>query len=204
MRPLCLAILLTFSLNSLSVASDSRSAEELLRSKLDAAVAVLKKDDVNESVKKKEITDIVSPIFDFALMAKLSLGKKHWPGLSSEEKKSYQEAFVRFIKTSYLDKMLLYTDEKIEYQPAVQQKNKVHVPTALMTKDKKISMIYKFYNSKNGWKIYDVEVQGVSLIVTYRSQFDSILQGGSFNDLLKKLENREISNPKSLPDQKQS
>ena len=200
MRFLCSAMLLVFVFSFSVSAGDLHPAEEILKSKLEAALAVLKKKDVDEQTKKKEITEIVAPIFDFPLMAKLALGKKYWSALSPEKKEKYTHTFERFIKLSYLEKMLLYTDEKIAYQPAIQRKNKVHVPTELMGKDKKYSMLYKFYKAKSEWKIYDVEVQGVSLIVTYRSQFDSILQTESFDDLLAKMENREISKSESPSD----
>ena len=65
-------------------------------------------------------------------------------------------------------------------------------------------MLYKFYNSKQGWKIYDIEIQGISLVRTYRSQFDSVLRDGTIDDLILKLEKHEINQPKPLSDSKQS
>jgi phospholipid transport system substrate-binding protein len=97
-----------------------------------------------------------------------------------------------------------YSDVKVVYQSPVQVKNKVHIPTEVISEDTKISMLYKFYQSKDGWKIYDIEVEGVSLIVTYRSQFDHVLRKGSIDDLLIKLENREINNSTLTTESKQS
>jgi phospholipid transport system substrate-binding protein len=58
----------------------------------------------------------------------------------------------------------------------------------VISEDKIISMTYKLYKSKRNWKIYDMEIEGISVIVTYRSQFDQILDKGTFDDLLLKLE----------------
>jgi phospholipid transport system substrate-binding protein len=65
---------------------------------------------------------------------------------------------------------------------------KIHVPTYLISKKNKISMRYKLYQSESEWKIYDVEIQGVSIIRSYRSQFSEILKNGTIDDLLLKLE----------------
>ena len=70
----------------------------------------------------------------------------------------------------------------------VENNQKIHIPTYLVSKDRKISILYKFYDSEPGWKVYDLEIQGVSIIRSYREQFDQILQKGTFEDLLAKME----------------
>jgi len=67
-------------------------------------------------------------------------------------------------------------------------KKRIHVTTHLVSKDDKIDMIYKFYKTKKqDWMVYDVEIMGVSIVQTYRSQFAGILKDQSIEDLLKKL-----------------
>jgi len=61
----------------------------------------------------------------------------------------------------------------------------------LISKDKKVAMIYKLRKVEKEWKIYDVEIEGVSILLTYRSQFDDILSRGTVEDLLSRLENPE-------------
>jgi len=180
---MCLLIL-----SQIAIAGDNCPAEELLKSRLEAVFAVLQKEDMAQQAKREEIVEIVSPMFDFALMAKLALGKKYWPGLSEENKEKFTDLFIKKLRTSYLSKLTLYTDEKIIYEPPVQDKAKVLISTYLISKDKKIDMLYKFYNSANSWKIYDVEIQGVSIIRSYRSQFDEIMQNGTIDELLLKLQ----------------
>jgi phospholipid transport system substrate-binding protein len=175
---------------SQSVAADGKSeVEELLKNNLDAVFAVLQKKGLEQQAKNQEIVEIVTPMFDFELMARLSLGKKHWPGLSQDKKEKFTELFIQRLKASYLTNFTLYTDEKIFYEPSVQVKKKIHAPTYLISKDKKISILYKFYKAGNDWKIYDLEIQGVSIIRSYRSQFSRILESGTVDDLLLKLEN---------------
>jgi phospholipid transport system substrate-binding protein len=169
-------------------AADKISAEALLKKNLEAVFAVLEKKDLTQETKKKEIVDIVTPMFDFSLMAKLTLGKKYWPGLTEEQRERFTQLFINRLRTSYLGRLTLYTDEKVLFEPPAEIKDKIHILTYLVSKDKKISILYKFYDSQTSWKIYDLEIQGVSIIRSYRAQFDQVLQNGSFEDLLTKME----------------
>ena len=185
------AVLSFLILSQTAVADDKRTPEELLKGQLNAAIEILQKKEMDQQAKNRKIVEIIDPLFDFSIMAKLALGKKYWPGLSKEKKERYTELFTNRLKTSYIDKLILYTDEKIVYKTPVQVKNKIHIPTGLISKDNNISMLYKFYKSNYGWKIYDVEIQGVSIVSSYRSQFKEVLGNGTIDDLLLKLEKPE-------------
>lgn len=191
MKRLVCVVLGLLIVNSSAIADDKHAAEALLKNKIDAAIEVLKKKETDSQTKNKEVLDIVIPIFDFPLMAKLALGRDYWPGLSEAEKEKYSTLFTERLKTSYLDKLSLYTDEEVVYKAPVQDGRKIHIPTELISKGDIISMLYKMYKAKHGWKIYDIEIQGVSIISTYRSQFKEILSNGTIDDLLLKLEKPE-------------
>ena len=193
MKSLVYGVLSLLILSQTVIADDKSAAEEVLKSKLEAVISVLQKKEVEQEAKKKEIIEIVTPIFDFSLMAKLTLGRKYWPGLTKEKKERFTELFVKRLKESYREKLTryTYTDEKILYNAPIQVKKKIHIPTDLISKDNKISMLYKLYKSKHNWKIYDIEIEGVSIIRTYRSQFTQVLSSGTIDDLLIKLEEPE-------------
>jgi len=167
---------------------DPNDPNELLRTKWNAVISVLQKKDIDEKAKEKQINKIVSPIFDFPLMAKLALGRKHWPKLTPPQREKFTRLFVERLKTSYREKVALYTNERVSFKPAVQKKKIVYIPMELISKDRKIVMLYKLRKVDKRWKIYDVEIQGVSILLTYRSQFDDILRSGTVEDLLSRLE----------------
>ena len=167
---------------------DPNDPNELLRTKWNAVISVLQKKDIDEKAKEKQINKIVSPIFDFPLMAKLALGRKHWPKLTPPQREKFTRLFVERLKTSYREKVALYTNERVSFKPAVQKKKIVYIPMELISKDRKIVMLYKLRKVDKRWKIYDVEIQGVSILLTYRSQFDDILRNGTVEDLLSRLE----------------
>ena len=170
---------------------DKSAAKELLIAKIEEALSVLQRKDLVQQEKNKQVVKIVEPIFDYNLMAKLTLGRKYWPDLSEKNRERFVDLFVARLKTSYIDKLSLYTDEKVVYDAPVQEGIKIQIPTSVISKNNRIAMLYKLYKSSNSWKIYDIEIEGVSLISTYRSQFYDILNKGTIDDLLLKLEKPE-------------
>jgi len=191
MRALFCAVLLLMT-PGITIAADNRhAAEALLKDKLDSVILILQSKNLDIQGKRNEINNIVTPMFDFSLMAKLTLGRKYWPGLTKEQKGRFTVLFIDLLKDTCLEKISLYTNEKVVYQGTVKIKNKVHVETDLISGNSTISMLFKFFKSSNGWKVYDLEIEGVSLINTYRSQFDEVLRKGTIDDLLLKLEKPE-------------
>ena len=161
---------------------------ELVRTKWYAVISVLDKKDAEGTDKKATIDKIISPIFDFELMSKLVLGRRHFPKLNPAQYAKFTKLFADRLKSSYFEKMSLYTDEKALVKPGFFKGSGFYVPIDLVSGSKRIEMVYKLRKAEACWKIYDVEIQGVSILLTYRSQFDDILRGGSVEELLSRLE----------------
>jgi phospholipid transport system substrate-binding protein len=178
-----------FMLTHSAIAADSVAADELLKSKLAQVFKILQKADLEQQAKSNEIVEIVSPMFDFQLMARLSLGREQWTKLGKENRERFTDLFISRLRGSYLSRITAYTDETVTYESPVKVDGKVHIPTYLISKGNKIGMLYKFYQANDQWKIYDLEIQGVSIIRSYQAQFKEILQKGTFDDLLLKMEN---------------
>jgi phospholipid transport system substrate-binding protein len=183
-----LLVLLIVSQGVNACDKDANDPEELLRSKWDAVTLVLQNKGIDQKAKEKEIIKLVTPVFDLPLMAKLALGRKHWPRLTPAQREKFTELFVERLKGLYGEKMALYRDEKAFFKPAVRKKKTVHIPMELVSKDTKVAVLYKLRKADKRWKIYDVEIQGVSILLSYRSQFDDILRSGTVEDLLSRLE----------------
>ncbi|MCX5644300.1 MAG: ABC transporter substrate-binding protein [Phycisphaerae bacterium] len=175
---------------------DPNDPNELLAAKQNAVLKVLQVKDLDQKTKERIMDKIVSPIFDFPLMSQLALGRTHWPKLDPAQREKFIRLFVERLKALYLEKTTSYTNEKVTLQPAVQKKNLVQIPMVLLSEDKEITILYKLHKmdepSKSKadvrWKIYDVEIEGVSILLTYRSQFDDILRRGTVQDLFSHLE----------------
>lgn len=185
---------------------DQNEPVELLREKWESVTSVLKDKEMEREAKERQINKILAPLFDFPLMAKLSLGRKHWPRLSPDQRERFTELFIKRLKGTYRDKIESYTDEKLQFKEPVQKSKRiVYVPTELVPGEgeKKIYIVYKLrlveirreVKEKSDrekrickmWKIYDVEIQGVSILLSYRAQFEDILSHGSVEELLSRL-----------------
>lgn len=189
MRYLFIPLLVISLLASPAVADEKNEVAELVRTNVDAIVALLKDDSIVKTERNARIIAIVNPLFDYGTMAKLSLGKKHWPTLNEKQQAEFSELFTRRLQESYLEKLDIYTDETVRYGEPQTVGKQVHAPTTLVAKDSEIEILYKLYQADGKWKIYDVEIGGVSVIQTYRSQFDGVLAKGTVDELLSKLRN---------------
>ena len=168
-------------------AIDTHAPEDLVRTTLDQVTKILRNNDLSMDQKKTAVLNTVAPRFDLPLMAKLTLGKKHWTALPRDKRQEFSSLFSALLKRSYLGKIDLYSNEKINFKPAQTKKNKVYVPTELISAGKTVPITYKLYKSKKGWKIYDADISGTSIILSHRTEYDAILRNGTIDDLLAKL-----------------
>ena len=170
-------------------ADEVSEIQAMTKEKVDLVIQTLKDTSLSKKEKKEGILKTIDGLFDFNLMARLSLGKENWKPMSKSKRKEFSKLFVERLKQSYLDKLDLYTDEEVVVGEAkLTKKNRVEVLTFLVSKDDKKEMTYKLYKSKKkGWLVYDVDVLGVSIVATYRSQFSGILKKGSMEQLLERM-----------------
>ena len=170
-------------------ADEVSEIQAMTKEKVDLVIQTLKDTSLSKKEKKEGILKTIDGLFDFNLMARLSLGKKNWKALSKAKRKEFSMLFVERLKQSYLDKLDLYTDEEVVVGEAkLTKKNRVEVLTYLITKDDKKEMTYKLYKSKKKrWMVYDVDVLGVSIVQTYRSQFSGILKKESMDQLMERM-----------------
>lgn len=188
MKHILFVFLILMALSGAAFADDATTVRDNLENKLSTVLDVMVQEDLDSNTKQDRVVEIVEPLFDFALMSYYALGKTHWSGLSSEDKKRFTELFTQRLKEYILTLIDEYADVEITFETPIEDKNKIHIPTHVITKDENMSLVFKFIKRKNDWKIYDVETEGVSIISSNRSQFNETLQKGTFEELLKTLE----------------
>jgi len=120
---------------------DPNDANEMLEAKWNAVVTVLQNKELDQKLKKKIIDKIMSPVFDSELMAKLVLGRTHWPKLTVPQQKRFTELFAERLKNFYLEKTTLYNNEKVLFKPATQKQNSIHIPMVLISNNKEESIL---------------------------------------------------------------
>jgi len=146
----------------------------------------------SEQTRKQALRDSIMPRFDWAEMAKQALGK-HWDGIPTRQSE-FIAAFADFLGNSYVGKIGSYKDEKILFVQETVTNNMAEVKTKIVpNKGEPTSVNYQLHQVQGDWKIFDVVVEDISLVVNYRSQFYRILAKGSVDDLLRQLKEKEVS-----------
>ncbi len=192
MRSALITLLCLLGLAFPVMADQKDTVENLLKEKTEAVLKVIQEKNVDEQGYKNQIMDIVGPIIDFKLMAKLTLGKTNWGKLNKSQQKEFVDLFVARLEKLYSERSSMYCCVKIDYKPAFVRGNKIYAPILVETNDKPLEMLYKFYSSSDGWKVYDVEINGLSLVKSYQAQFSEVLKTGTAEDLLTELKKTDV------------
>ena len=193
-KKILILVMLICSTSLFAMRSDNVKSE--MDSKIHQALSILKNKQETTEQKAQKIFKMFDEMFDYKLMARLSLGKRTWMNISDEQRKKYVDDFIKLLKESFIEKLKLYNDQKIKIEDFLKTRSsRAILKTSIIDKKDKTEVDYKFYHSKKrGWIIYDVIVAGVSIIQSYRKQFADLLQNGSFEDFLKDMKKANKSN----------
>ena len=151
----------------------------------------------NEQRRRKALKKTIAVIFDFEEMARRSMGS-HWKGRSAPEKKEFVQLFESLLENSYAGKIESYNQEKIVYLKETLDGEYAEVKSKVITaKRDEFTLDYRLMNKGGRWMVYDVVIEGVSLVSNYRTQFNKIIQNQGYGELVKKLrmKNEEITAP---------
>jgi phospholipid transport system substrate-binding protein len=151
----------------------------------------------NDAKRRKALKVAIGRIFDFEEMAKRSLAA-HWNGRSPAERKEFVQLFTTLLEKSYSGKIESYNQEKIVYLKESGDKEYAEVRSKVVTpKRDEYTLDYRLLNKGGKWLVYDVVIEGVSLVSNYRSQFNKIITGQGYGELVRKLRTKseEIKAP---------
>ena len=166
--------------------------KEQMTKKIESVLLVLEKKNITIPQKGDEIIKIIDEVFDYELMARISLGKETWNSISEQKQKEFTKIFENKLKKSYIEKLELYNDQKVQIIALKPYNNtRLQLETQLVGKEGNYQINYNFYNKAKDseqWLIYDVDLVGVSIIQTYRQQFAGLLKEKSFDEMLVLLE----------------
>lgn len=151
----------------------------------------------NESKKHTALQSSISRIFDYGEMAKRSLGV-NWKARTKAEQKEFVGLFSTLLENSYAGKIESYNNEKIVYTGETMNGTHAEVKSRVVTaKGDEFTLDYRLLKKGNRWMVYDVVIEGVSLVSNYRSQFNKVIVSQGYGELVKKLRSKsaEIKAP---------
>ena len=138
-----------------------------------------------------ELTVVISTIFDFDELSKRTLGRE-WRKMSDAQQQEFVKLFRELLQGVYADRLLAYSDQKVIFDKEnMLKKGQAEVQSYLQTSDgKKIPLFYRVTDKSGSWKVYDVIIEGVSMVKNYRTQFREILAKDSPEKLLQILRDK--------------
>ncbi len=195
-RPVARALLLVLVLGVVAAPPVAAGAPtDQLKAQIDRVLKALEDPELKKEGRAKErrvaVRKIANDIFDFGETARRSLGP-HWQARTPAERDEFVQLFGDLLERSYISKVELYGGEKIQYVGDSVEADQAKVQTKLLTKSgNEIPIEYRMLKKGDRWLVYDVIIEGVSLIANYRTQFNKIIRTSSYQELVKKMKAKQ-------------
>jgi phospholipid transport system substrate-binding protein len=151
-----------------------------------------------KDAKLAEIRGVINEVFDYKELSRRTLGRE-WKKFKPDQQTEFIDLFSQLLENVYADRILAYTHEKIEFGKETElKKGRVEVESYIITLDNtKVPLFYRMSDKSGQWRVYDVVIEGVSMIKNYRGQFRQILSKKKPEDLLQTLREKTKEKPAS-------
>ena len=191
-----LAVLLILPLQAF--AAGAKDTVETQINKMLAKMQTPEFKSLERDAKLTEIRTVINEIFDYQELSQRTLGRE-WKKFKPEQQEEFVKLFEDLLENIYADRILAYTSEKIEFGKETEiNKGRVEVESYIITTDnKKVPLFYRLTDKNGQWRVYDVVIEGVSMIKNYRGQFREILSKNKPEDLLQTLREKVKEKPSS-------
>jgi phospholipid transport system substrate-binding protein len=170
-----------------------------LRGSIDLVLKIVTDPELKKEAKtaerRKRIREVVNQIFDFTEISQRCLGR-HWQARTPAEREKFVALFGDLLENAYISKIESYSGEKIQYPGDVIEGDLAMVKTRIVTKQEtEIPVDYRMFLRDGRWAVYDVSIEGISLIGNYRTQFNAVIQRSGYPDLVAKLTAKRDERP---------
>ncbi|WP_096029165.1 ABC transporter substrate-binding protein [Campylobacter lanienae] len=192
-------IFLLFLVCSITFGIELKNIDETLKSDFKKALNIMSDNSIDKERKPLKIFEIFDGYFDYSLMARLSLSKLY-KSLDKAKQDEFTNLFISNLKLSFSQKLGYYSDQEIEFvKGELTNKNRYNVYAVIKSKNEDYSLVLKFHPA-NGqdYLIYDIDILGVSIIQSYRSQFSDLSQNADFSEIIKRLQSVNLDNNSTL------
>jgi len=194
MRKLSLALTALLALVLPAVPASAGAPTDQLRKQVDQVVRVLDNPALKEKVARHDaVRKIAGEVFDYSEMAKRALGT-HWASRTPEQKQEFVALFSDLLDRAYFSKIEQYQGEKVRYGAETLDGDQATVKTTIVTPaGSEIPVDYRMHQTDGRWTVYDVSIQGVSLVANYRTQFNRVVTTESYESLVQKLKDKDAT-----------
>jgi len=190
LKRLFLILAAGITLATATIASADMSPTDTVRGSVDNILTLLQNKELDQTTRRKEMRKVINGRFDFRAMSQRTLAT-NWKKASKEQQQEFVQLFAQLIENTYIGRVEAYTDEKVDYPGEKVKGKKAVVETLILTASADIPINYKVYQKKNGeWWVYDVIIEGISLISNYRSSYQEIVKKEGIDGLIAKMKTK--------------
>jgi phospholipid transport system substrate-binding protein len=190
----------TLLLLTLTASTHAAGPAQEIQAGIEKVIAILKDPALKPESKRAERLDLLRTVvyskFDFAEMAKRSLGAQ-WQRRSADEQREFVKLFTELMENGYASNLEGYDGEKVIVAGEKQDGEFAEVDTKVISKKgEEIVINYKLRQTGGNWKVYDVVIENISLVSNYRSQFNRVIAQSSFDELMRRMRNKQFDTAK--------
>ena len=174
---------------SFQVSAQDGAPTETVQTTVNAILEILRDDALDQETKRDQMREKISAAFDARAMSQ-SVLSTNWRQASKPQQEEFQSLFMQTLEDTYMGRLEAYTNETVEFRDEEINNNRSQVDTVIVTANNEIPINYKLRLRSDGWFVYDVEVENVSMVSSYRETYRSVVRRDGMDGLLEQMRER--------------
>lgn len=148
---------------------------KVIENRIDRIIKILGDKSLKEDVKVKKLETAADETFDYVYLSRMTLGR-YWLNFDDDQRSEFIALFRQLLEKNHMGQLLQYSDEKVVFRrQTMLSETRAEVSSNVVARDKTIPIAYRLIRRDDDWKVYDLVIEGVSLVSNYRTQFNDIL-----------------------------
>ncbi|MDF0652778.1 MAG: organic solvent tolerance ABC transporter substrate-binding protein [Nitrospira sp. LK265] len=188
-------LMMVICIGAVAVPGYAGPPTDSIKTTIDEVLRIVREKELKQPERAEErrhlLEKVVSARFDYTEMSRRALGSP-WNQLTDEQKQEFVDLFRKLLTNSYADRIETYSGEGVQYLNERTENEYAEVRTKVISGKTEIPLDYRLINKADDWRVYDVVVDGVSLVNNYRGQFTKILRASSYSDLVDQLRKKSV------------
>lgn len=185
---ICCLLVLGFAVSGFALPQPQARVEQMV----DSILGVLQDSGMNAAEKKAQVSGRVQEYLNMQSMSRRTLGI-HWESATEEQRQRFTDLFVRVLEGTYLNRIGDYSGGTVKYLKQRVKEDKAIVDTAIISAELEIPVQYKMIYQGGHWQVFDIVIEGVSLIKNYRSSYGEIIRRNGYDGLLALMDEKVLA-----------
>lgn len=170
-------------------AAQTASPTETVKSVVDGILAILRDDSLSFEEARPRIRSEIQRGFDDVAMAQ-SVLSTNWRSATEAQQDEFRQLLMRTIESTYIGRVRAYTNEAVEFRGETVNGNRASVNSVIISNSGNIPIVYQLRQRRDGWFVYDVEIENVSMVSTYRETYRSVVRRDGMDGLLQQMRDK--------------